>query len=188
MVQKYFFTKEIDEKIITIYNNKNRIKGDISELSSFFKIPKYIIYKRANKLGVCKKTKEQIWKPEEIKIINQLINHSVNYIHKQLLLKKYKRSYSAIRNKLNSIRNLLKNETYNANNLAICFGVSSDTVEKWIHKKYIETEKIGNIYIIRNESIKKFIQNFPNKFILSKVNQIWFLDIIFDGKLFKNNK
>ena len=183
---RYNFTQEIDKKIIETYTKENRLKGDISTLSSIIKIPKYIIYKRAKKLGINNILFNQKWSSQELSLLNKNINKSVNFIYNLLIKNKFRRTKSAIKNKIEEIRKTIRIDTYNAHTLALCFGVNNDTVERWIHKNYLQAKKIGNLFSIQLINIKKFIQNYPNKFEISKVNQLWFLDVIFDGKLFKN--
>lgn len=186
-MKQYNFTKEIDKKIIETYNKKNRTKGDIAFLSSSLKISKNAIYKRAKKLKLTNIPIIINWEDQELQLIYKNINKSVNYIYNLFLKNNYKRSKSSIKNKLNDIRKNARGESYNAHTLAICFGVSPDVVEKWIHKNYLIAKKIGNLFSIQPVNIKKFIQNYPNKFEIAKVDQIWFLDLLFDGKLFKNS-
>lgn len=180
--QIYTFSSSIDKTLLEIYSKPGKRKGDIAKLAKIIKFPRYILYKRAKQIGVVAKITNK-WSKEEISFLNSHHNFSLNTIYALFVASFPFRTKNAIANRLKIIRSKIRAETYTAENLSLCFGVNSDTVENWIKKGFLRAQKIGNLYSILNTEIKEFIQYHPNRFKLANVDQIWFLDLIFDGKI-----
>jgi hypothetical protein len=76
--------------------------------------------------------------------------------------------------------------------LADALGVDVKKVLRWIHRGILRAERRGterlpqqggDIWWIPDASVRKFILNFPGEIDLARVEKIWFLNLLTNGKL-----
>ena len=77
-----------------------------------------------------------------------------------------------------------------ANGLAEASGIDSHAVSRWIKHGHLKAQlrgtargqqQNGDIYLIREKDVRRFILEHPTEIDLRKVDQLWFLDVITDG-------
>jgi hypothetical protein len=61
-------------------------------------------------------------------------------------------------------------------------------VKRWLHSGQLKFQKQGSghehdIYLIHESEIRRFILANPTKIDLRKVDQTWFFDVMFEGKI-----
>ena len=71
---------------------------------------------------------------------------------------------------------------YNINSVALCFGVDSHTVKRWIKTKLLKsTIRESNRYFIRRSWIKRFIMKNVSIIDFRKIDKYWLVDILTKG-------
>jgi hypothetical protein len=82
-------------------------------------------------------------------------------------------------------------EGHSATSLGLCFGVRQHTVCKWIARGFFGkvqtrtgeawTPGSGATCHITDAQVLAFVRDHPLEFQLSRVNQTWFLDLVFNA-------
>lgn len=76
--------------------------------------------------------------------------------------------------------------------LASLFGVDSHAITKWIKLGYLHarkrgTERVpeqgGDMWLIHEKDVYRFVLSRPLEFDIRKVDQLWFLDLVTEGKI-----
>ena len=71
-------------------------------------------------------------------------------------------------------------------------GVTKPTVSNWIRQGWLYARRRpddrtpqqgGHTFIIYPNDVKRFVQEHPMVFDLAKVDQVWFMDLMFDGNI-----
>jgi hypothetical protein len=79
---------------------------------------------------------------------------------------------------------------YCANGLAQALGIDSHAVSRWIRSGHLKAKlrgtargekQNGDIYVILEKDVRRFILEHPTEIDLRKVDQIWFLDLVTNG-------
>jgi hypothetical protein len=79
---------------------------------------------------------------------------------------------------------------YSANSLAQALGIDSHAVTRWIKSGHLKAklrgtargeQQHGDIYLIYEKDVRRFILEHPTDIDLRKVDQLWFLDLITNG-------
>ncbi|WP_341530154.1 helix-turn-helix domain-containing protein [Nostoc sp. UHCC 0302] len=107
------------------------------------------------------------WTDKELETLEEMAClYSVKQIAYRLKRRGYKRSTSAIQNKLRSLgysaRPVLDN--YNCCEIARVLQLNSATVWSWVNKGWIRTtRRSGRYYQIKSKDLKRFLQNPPQR-------------------------
>ncbi len=79
---------------------------------------------------------------------------------------------------------------YSANRLAEALGIDPHAVTRWINSGRLKAtlrgtgrgeRQNGDIYLIRERDVRRFVLEHPSDIDLRKVDQLWFRDIITNG-------
>ena len=79
---------------------------------------------------------------------------------------------------------------YSPSGLAQGLGIDSHAVTRWIKSGYLKAKfrgtarterQNGDIYLIHEKDVRRFILEHPTDIDLRSVDQIWFLDLITNG-------
>lgn len=189
---KYRPTAQIDYLIRNAYL-KQRM-GDRSALKAVTRElgwTRSAVCKRGAELGVAR-VKEKAWSEAEEVILEHFGHLAPTGIQRKLAESGFLRSVAAIQVKLN--RNRIKGnlEGYSATQLADALGVDVRKVLKWIERDYLKAEKRGterkpeqggDIWWIADRNVRRFVLRYPEEIDLARVEKIWFLNLLTDGKL-----
>ncbi len=189
--RKYVFTEQIDQRIREIYLSHPDAKSrpGIQLLAKQVGIPHWALKKRARELGVAR-TKEKPWSEPELEILERYAWMSDERIRLKLKAAGYSRTVTAIHLKLKRMRFKEGVSFYSANGLAQALGIDNHTVARWIRAGHLKakrrkTERTeqqgGDIYLIHEKDVRRFILKHPTDIDLRKVDQLWFLDLITNG-------
>ncbi len=97
---------------------------------------------------------------------------------------------TAIHLKLKRMRFKDDGSFYSANGLAQALGIDSHAVTRWIKSGHLKAKRRGtarteqqngDIYLIHEKDVRRFILEHPTDIDLRKVDQLWFLDLITNG-------
>src|SRR5271166_1875378 len=189
--RKYVFTDQIDQLIREIYLNHRDAKSrpGIPLLAKKVGMPHWALKKRARELGLAR-TKELSWSERELEILARYAWMSAERIRLKLKAAGYSRTVTAIHLKLKRMRFKHDGSFYSANGLAQALGIDSHAVARWIksghlkakHRGTARTEQQnGDIYLIHEKDVRRFILEHPTEIDLRKVDQLWFLDVLTNG-------
>ena len=189
--RKYNFTDQIDQRIREIYQNHPdaKTRPGIRLLAKKVGMPHWALKKRARELGLAR-TKEQPWSDPELEILARYAWMSDERIRLKLKAAGYARTVTGIHLKLKRMRFKEDVSFYSANGLARALGIDNHTVARWIRAGHLKakhrgTERTeqqgGDIYLIHEKDVRRFILEHPTAIDLRKVDQLWFLDVITNG-------
>lgn len=192
--QKYFYNERIDAEIRRIYLGGSRGHGR-ETLAAYAKrigYPYSIVQKRATELGLTSPYSERpLWTPEEEAILRRNAHHSYKKIWKQLKAAGFDRSAVAVRRKITNADAKAYCEVMSGEATAQCFGVSDATVYRWIKRGLLKARLKDNArvpspqqhYLIHENAIREFVRRHPTEFDLRRVDQLWFLNLVFEDRL-----
>ena len=189
--RKYVFTDQIDQLIREIYFNhrdaKKRLR--IRPLAKKVSVPHWALKKRARELGLAR-TKELPWSEAELAILSRYAWMSDERIRLKLKAAGYARTVTAIHLKLKRMKFKHDGSFYSASGLAQALGIDPHTVTRWIKSGHLRAklrgtargpQQNGDIYLIHEKDVRRFILEHPTDIDLRKVDQLWFLDLITNG-------
>ena len=189
--RKYTFTNQIDELIRVIYLDRPGAKArpGIRVLAKKVGIPHWALKKRARELGLAR-TKENPWSEPELEILARYAWMSDERIRLKLKAAGYSRTVTGIHLKLRRMKFKHDPGFYSANGLAQALGIDSHAVTRWIRSGHLKAKlrgtargekQNGDIYLIREKDVRRFILEHPTEIDLRKVDQLWFLDLVTNG-------
>lgn len=189
--RKYVFTDQIDELIRAIYLDRPgaKTRPGIRVLAKKVGIPHWALKKRARELGLAR-TKEKSWSEPELEILARYAWMSDERIRLKLKAAGYSRSATGIHLKLRRMKFKHDPGFYSANGLAQALGIDSHAVSRWIRSGHLKAKlrgtrrrekQNGDIYLIREKDVRRFILEHPTEIDLRKVDQLWFLDLVTNG-------
>ena len=189
--RKYVFTDQIDQLIREIYlsHPDAKTRPGIRLLAKKVDMPHWALKKRARELGLAR-TKEKPWSEAELEILARYAWMSDERIRLKLKAAGYPRTATGIHLKLKRMRFKHDPGFYSANGLAQALGIDSHAVTRWIRCGHLKAhlrgtargkQQNGDIYLIREKDVRRFILEHPHDIDLRKVDQLWFLDLITNG-------
>jgi hypothetical protein len=189
--RKYVFTNQIDELIRAVYLDRPgaKTRPGIRVLAKKVGIPHWALKKRARELGLAR-TKEKPWSEPELEILARYAWMSDERIRLKLKAAGYSRTVTGIHLKLRRMKFKHDPGLYSANGLAQALGIDSHAVTRWIRSGHLKVKlrgtargekQNGDIYLIREKDVRRFILEHPTEIDLRKVDQLWFLDLVTNG-------
>jgi hypothetical protein len=152
--------------------------------------PRFALIQRARKLDLCY-IKEKPWSEPELRILRCLSWMSDARISLHLSRRGFRRSATAVHLKLKRMRFKNEGDWFTLRGLASALGIDAHAVMGWIERGWLRaarrgtarTEKQGgDMWAIHESWIRRFVREHPTEVDLRKVDQVWFLDMIFNGK------
>ena len=189
--RKYTFTDQIDQFIREFYLSRagNKTRPGIRVLAKRVGIPHWALKKRARELGLAR-TKELPWSEPELEILARYAWMSDERLRLKLKAAGYTRTATAIHLKLKRMAFKKGGGFYSANSLAQALGIDSHAVTRWIRAGRLKAtlrgtargeRQNGDIYLIREKDIRRFVLEHPSDIDLRKVDQLWFIDMLTNG-------
>jgi hypothetical protein len=189
--RKYIFTDQIDQLIRETYLSHPgaKTRPGIPMLAKKVGIPHWALKKRARELGLAR-AKEQPWSTPELEILEHYAWMSDDRIRLKLKAAGYSRSATGIHLKLRRMQFKHDPSFYSASGLAQALGIDSHAVLRWIRSGHLKAQfrgtargeqQNGDIYLIREKDVRRFIVEHPTDIDLRKVDQLWFIDLISNG-------
>ncbi|MFA4903027.1 MAG: hypothetical protein WC600_09800 [Desulfobaccales bacterium] len=189
---RHVITPLMHEQIKRAYEGSTG-KGQIRDLAQRLNLPRWKVTKYAQAQGlVAVQKKEPNWTEPELRILEQKAHCCPAVIRRHLKAAGYTRSEVGIvlKRKRQRFTQNLKGQP--ATTLALCFGVDTKTVTRWIEKGYLQTKKRGTLrtpqqggdeWFIKDSNIKEFIVNYPNFVDFRKVDKEWLISLLTDGQM-----
>lgn len=194
--KKYVPNEAIDRKIRQIYAERidKRIHAlpNLKEYAKQIGWPHWAVKKRAVQLGIAR-TKPAPWSEKELKLLERWSYLTDARIRLKLKKAGFHRTEVAIHLKIKRLQIKQASGYYSARSLAGFFGIDSHTVTRWIGLGYLKAERRGtdrtakqggDIWLIREMDIRKFILAHPMEFDIRKItDQLWFMDLVTIGQI-----
>ncbi len=162
--------------------------GEIAALSQKLGLPRWKISRHAISQGwVAKKRKEPEWTERELTILQRSAHLSPERIQVHLRKAGFARSVTGIVLKRKRMRMLKNIEGHSARDVAMCFGVESHVVTRWIRLGYLKarrrgTDRVkaqgGDHWFIKEKWMQEFVLNCLDEVDLRKVDKYWFVDLV----------
>ena len=189
--RKYVFTDQIDQLVREIYlkSPDAKTRPGIRLLAKKVGMPYWALKKRARELGLAR-TKELPWGEPELEILARYAWMSDERIRLKLKAAGYSRTVTGIHLKLKRMRFKHDGSFYSACSLAQGLGIDPHAVTRWIKSGHLTAklrgsartkQQNGDIYLIHEKDVRRFILEHPTDIDLRKVDQLWFLDLITNG-------
>jgi hypothetical protein len=189
--RKYTFTDQIDQLIREAYLSRpdKKTGPGIRVLAKRVGIPHWALKKRARELGLAR-TKESAWGEPELEILARFAWMSDERLRLKLKTAGYTRTATAIHLKLKRMAFKKGGDFYSANSLAQALGIDPHAVTRWIRAGRLKStlrrtargeRQNGDIYLIREKDVRRFVLEHPSDIDLRKVDQLWFLDMLTKG-------
>ena len=163
-------------------------RGMSRRIAAVLQVPKWRVCAWASELGLTNGTYRTgpAWTAAEDAFLEtHLGSRHVNWIAKQL-----GRSTGAVTGRVKRLSlSRLVDHGYSARQVADGFGVDQSTVIRWIERGWLtatrHTQNGGpyRTYGVTLDAIHTFVKQHSAAFVLAKVDQVWFLDLVFNGAL-----
>lgn len=188
---------QIDAEIKRLYLSRRDNRNLPLEVKKFARQlgwPLWAVRRRAQVMGLCR-TKEKPWTNDELLILERYAWMSDRRIQLKLREHGFHRTPTAITVKLKRMRFKSNTPYFTASGLAQAFGVDPHAILKWIKFNYLNakqrgTDRVhsqrGDIWMIHERDVRKFIINHPMEFDIKCVDQLWFIDLIAEKSFSKD--
>lgn len=197
---KYEWTPAMDDMIRRIHRERaGKRSSDLPSYAEYarrIRRPKHVVIQRARKLGLEPPApKEPAWSEEELRRLRRWAWMTPRVIQQKLKQAGFNRSVTAVTLKRKRLNLHAAREWLNARELAEALGIDSHKVALWVkrgllHGNWREFDSDGDgrkgEYVFREHYIRRFILMNPTEVDLRKVDQLWFFDIITQGKFGEN--
>ncbi len=189
---KYRPTAQIDDLIREAYLRlRMGDRSSLKALSGQLGWTRGAVCKRGAELGLAR-VKERIWSEREERVLAKFGHLAPSGIQRKLAEAGFARSVTAIQVKVN--RNRIKSnlDGYSACQLADALGVEVKKVLRWIQQGVLKAERRGtdrlpqqggDIWWISDAGVRRFVLRYPGEIDLARVEKIWFLSLLTNGKL-----
>lgn len=174
--KKYFWTPEQDELIRKCYDSQTHT---ITELAARFKVPRWVVRRRASQLGIAR-CKEPFWsKVDEQYLEKHYPKKSIVTIAKHL-----GRTLTAVALKKKRLGITKTMEGYTLRGICEGLGVDHHKVEKWIRAGWIKVRgrgvdrPQGDYKYFTEKDLRNFIRRHPDEIDLRRVDRLWFIDLL----------
>lgn len=153
--------------------------------------PVMALKRRALVLGLTR-TKEPPWSKAELTLLRPIAWMNDHVLARKFAEHGYHRTATAIHLKVRRERFKQDLPFYSAQSAAGCMGIDVHVVTRWVRLGYLkarrrETDRTaaqgGDIWLILEHDLRTFLLAHPTEWDIRKVEQLWFLDLITEGKV-----
>ena len=154
--------------------------------------PRGAVCKRGAELGLAR-VKERIWSGRgNALFLSDSYHLAPTGIQRKLAEGGFARSVAAIQVKANRDRIKSNLPGYSACQLADALGIDVKKVLRWIQQGVLKAERRGterlpqqggDTWWISDQGVRRFVLRFPEEIDLARVEKIWFLNLVTNGKL-----
>ena len=186
---KYPITAEMHEAIRRVYQTATG-QGQVKALAVRFGYPREIITCYAQKQGWIAghgHAKEPPWSEKELAILKFNAHLHPRRIQMRLSQYGFSLTLSAISCKRDRLGFYGEHGMMSVGQMADAFGVDHCTVKRWVERGFLKAHATGSrvggicpgeIRLISDRDVRKFILKYPNLVDLRKVHKEWFIDIL----------
>jgi hypothetical protein len=185
---RYPFTPERQAYLRTHYAPSEA--GCVARVAAALQVPAWRVKRWAAELGLAVITpKAPDWTPAEVAFLEEHVGtRTVGWIAKRL-----GRTVTAVavKSKRLGIDRRECRDWYTVTTLALAMGVDTHVGSRWIRQGLLPATPLGQarddgrpaMFSITVPAVRRFLQQHPTAYSLAKVDQVWFLDLVFGGKV-----
>lgn len=184
------WTPEMDAVIREKYNGRRGCVQVVVKALGWPEGRKWAIRARARDLGLLWPKSVRPWTKAEDEQLEQWAGvRSTRWISKRL-----RRSRGSIIHRAKHLQiSCAIREGYTLKDLTACFGMSLMTVQRWVREGRIKGQRVASgtsepgvfhdRWQFSDAQVLKFLREHPTQYRLDRVDQTWFLDLVFGGRL-----
>jgi len=181
--KKRQFTPEQDAVIRERYDS--RVRGRASEVARAIGLPGWVVKRRAGELGLSHPRgvfKE--WSEEEIVFLEE--NVGVRHVH--WIAQRLKRSTVSVIMKLKHQHVSRRvRDGCTMRDLELAIGLDHRRIEHLVASGKLRAKHRGEVHKeawrFADDDVRDFVRRYPTAFRLDRVDQLWFLDLVFKGRI-----
>lgn len=184
--RKYTWCSEYDAYLKDHYfgglRRRNKVLTQMVRLAG---VPRWYVKRQAARLGLTMQMDRRPWTDGDLTLLEKLVGRLSSVV----IAKRLRRPESSVVNKLRRLGTSRRvREGYTIRDLALCFGENHHTITHWLTNGWLPDRIQGtarhnnngrDIHRIREKDILTFIRRHPQEINLAKVDQLWFLDLVF---------
>lgn len=155
------------------------------------------VYSRAIQLGLIHSRERYRWLQTELDVVENYAHRSLETIQRKLTgVSPHKRTRTAIANQIARLRLRSSMDGLNHTQLAQALGVAVSTLHKWRQEKLIGATRLPSLdrhkgacdiylqapWYYSHKEIERFVFRFPSLIDLRKVDQLWFIELMRNGR------
>jgi transposase-like protein len=191
------WTPEQDAVFIERYS-RNKYGGNANRMiAKAFGVSPNVTYARAVQLGLIHSRERYRWLQTELDVVEKYAHCALETIQRKLTgVSPHKRTRTAIARQIARLRLRSSLDGLNHTQLAQALGVADSTLHKWRQDKLIKAHRLPSLdqhkgahdiylqapWYYSHMEIKRFVFRFPSLIDLRKVNQLWFIELVRDGR------
>lgn len=183
MAKKYPWTPELDAILRQRYDSG--VRGRAGAIARSLGRPTWVIKKRARDLALAApRANWANWTPGEVTFLEEHagVRH-VNWISKKL-----RRSLTSVVLKLKRLHISRRvREGYTMRELELALGLDHRRIEQLVSSGKLRARVRGNLHVeawrFTDGDVRDFVRRHPTAFRLDRVDQLWFLDLVFQGRV-----
>ena len=182
--QKYVRSAEKDDYLRANYDS--RVRGRIGEIAQRFAWPSWAVRKRAGDLGLTRMSpQERAWTPAEDAVLDKWSGRrSAKWIADRLPF----RTLTAVVGRFKRRGLSRAVDGYSARSLSVAMGVDNRIINRWVSLGLLKPTQQGSMreahWLFTHAAVRTFIRLNPTAFRLDKVDQTWFLALVFGDMAF----
>jgi len=163
----------------------SRVRGRAAAIARSLGIPTYAVKQRARALGLCRPRQPwQDWTPEEVAFIEEHAGtRHVHWISQQLA-----RSLTSVILKLKRLHISRRvREGYTQRQVEECLGMDHRRIQQLVESGQLRAAHHSGQprerWVFTDRALLDFVRRYPASFRLDRVDQLWFLDLVFRGRI-----
>lgn len=179
----YFWTPERDAIMVARYDSN--VRGRANEIAQRLGFPAWLVKRRAAHLGLSRLTTEsrQPWTPTEEAILSEWAGRrTLEQIRRRFFPHRTLTSL-VLKIKRMQLSRRVDPGGYTINELEQAMGHDHRLIHRWVREGRLKAKREGAVHgqswIFTPEAVLDFIRNNPSAFRLDRVDQVWFLDLVF---------
>jgi len=184
---KYVWSPDKDDYLRANYDS--RIAGRVKAIADRYSWPRWVIRKRATILGLTRlNPQDRAWSPAEDAILEKWAGRRSTYWISQRLPG---RTHTAVVMRFKRREISRACDGYTARSLALAMGVDNRAITRWVGLgllKPVDRSPNESIWRFEHGAVRSFVKRNPTAFRLDKVDQTWFLALVFGDTAFNESR
>jgi hypothetical protein len=174
--RKYFLSRENRELLLAEYDSET---STVTWLSQELGVPRKRLHHWAMQLGINKRKPR--WTSEDDRMLESLYCH----MYVADIAKKLERSEKGVRMRAHHLGINKRTDGYTQNSLCLALGCTHRLSTQWIKRGWLKATRrktkhqADDLWHISDNALRSFIKQHPSEIDLSKVDQLWFIDLAF---------
>lgn len=174
--KKYLWSEGFDSRLRDSYTRSRRREELTSSLDALQRLtgfPRFAIVARAAELNLCF-AKRKVWTEAELKFMRE----NAGRLSIKAMAASLSRTYCSVKGKIRSLQlGGRVTDGYSVDELMRLFGVGKATVDRWIARGWLYREESR----VSEKSVIRFLRAQRNAYQLSRVDEAWFKEVIFES-------